>query len=294
MFGLEQIYLASGAIGFIYVVGTAVLGHMGEHGHDAGGHGHVHDGGSHVLHGHGAGHHGGAGHAGHGGQGGGAHGSHAAPHGAQHHGGAHSHGGASSHHAGDHGGHGHDSHHGDHDGMKSSKAELATTFSKRMTKADKSSNFFFLMMRFLNPMRIALILFLFGLTGFFVLRAAPLIGPLSLLPAAGVSLVASNFFLALLGRLMSKMETTDTYRKEDAVGAVGHLTVPISENGTGEVVFVFAGSKSAAPARAFTSGAQISKMSKVIITDIRDGVYYVEPWDEVNGEVIKLPRNEKA
>ncbi|MBY0548017.1 MAG: YqiJ family protein [Candidatus Obscuribacterales bacterium] len=178
--------------------------------------------------------------------------------------------------------------------MKSSKAELATTFARRAQKADKSSSFFFLMMRFLNPMRIALILFLFGLTGFVVLRAAPWSGGLSLLPAAVVGLVAGNFFLAILGRLMSRMETSDSYRKEDAVGAVGQLTVPIAENGTGEIVFVFAGSKSAAPARAYTAGTQIGKMSKVIITDIRDGVYYVEPWDEVNGEVLKIPHNESA
>lgn len=286
MFGLEQIYLASGAVGFIYVVGTAVFGHMGEHGHGdqchAGGGGQVSAGGL-ISHGHGPApvHSVGQGHG--------------TSHGAPSHGPAHGHGAGSSHNAGDHGGHGHDSHHhGDNDGMKSSKAELATTFTRRAQKADNSSSFFFLMMRFLNPMRIALILFLFGLTGFLVLRAAPWSGGLSLLPAAAVGVTAGNFFLAILGRLMSRMETSDSYRKEDAVGTVGQLTVPIAENGTGEIVFVFSGSKSAAPARAYTAGTQISKMSKVIITDIRDGVYFVEPWDEVNGDLLKLPHNESA
>lgn len=292
MNGLEQIYMVSGAIGFIYVVGSALMGHIGEHDH-GGGHGHhgVHDhGGHHGGHGHSSGVHHSHGHAGshggsHGHMTGGHHTVNAGSHGSAQHGPA-AHGHDASH-------QGHDSGHHD-DSMKSSKAELATTFTRKAPKSDASSSFFFLMMRFLNPMRIALILFLFGLTGFLTVKAMPILGPLSLVPAALIGVFASNVVLALLGKLVSKLERSQSYRKEDAIGTVGHLTVPIMENGTGEVVFVCGGSKTAAPARAFETGTPISKLSKVIISDIRDGVYFVEPWDEESGVVLKVPQNESA
>lgn len=324
--GLEQLYFAAGGIGFLYVIGSALLGQFG-HGHGDGGHG---------AHAHGAhGHAHGPAHQGHitGGHSstlshGGANGAHGTAHG---HGPSHSHGpathgsgsthGAQSHtgshhghaanahgaqsHTGSHHGHGHDGH-GDsgHDGgadaenagtRAAPRSELATTIVKSaVTKQDKSSVAFFTMMRFLNPMRLALICFVFGIVGITILRAMPMLGAISLAPALLVGYFSSNIFLSLLGSVMSKLEKTDSYRKEDAIGTVGQLTVPIISGGTGEITFVSKGGKSAAPARAMQQGIDISKLSKVIISDIRDGVYYVEEWDDENHIVITRPQREEA
>ncbi len=307
MIGLEQIYFASGGIGFVYIVGSAMMGHLGGHGHGHGGHhgGHVghtgHAPGGHMTGGHSATLSGHGGHAVRGpggpavrGPGGTGHaGGHAGGHGTGHssHGGAHGSQSQTSSHSSSHN-HGHhgDTAHGDEQGgSRLSKAELGTTLSNRGVRRDKSSTAFFTMMQFLNPMRASLILFLFGFCGLAILRTVPIIGDLSCIPAGIVAYFSSNIFLGLLGKAIGKLERTESYRKEDAIGTVGQLSVPILPGATGEITFVSAGGKTAAPAKAMSTVTQISKMSKVIISDIRDGVYYVEEWNEEEGIAVIRP-----
>lgn len=298
--GLEQLYFATGAIGFIYIVGSAMMGHMGEHGHGAhghGAHGHAHGldhgggehFGAHVTGGHSAslshGGHPALGHgsaAGHGGAHGGGHGPAAGHggHGSTSTGGAHS---GSSHGTAGHGTHGH-THNGHADGEQSAtKSELATTFSGNRLPRDKSSAAFFTIMRFVNPMRLALITFGFGFFGYVFLKTLPFLGALTILPAVVVAIGSSNLFLGLLGKFVGRLEKSDSYRKEDAIGTVGQLTVPIFPGATGEVTFVSSGGKTAAPAKAMSADSHINKLAKVIIADVRDGVYFVEEWNDEDG-----------
>jgi hypothetical protein len=66
----------------------------------------------------------------------------------------------------------------------------------------------------------------------------------------------------------------------DMIGVLGHLTIPIREGGTGELVFTQDGTRRVAGARADSGGA-IPKGSEVIVTRYEKGIAYVKPWDEL-------------
>lgn len=67
------------------------------------------------------------------------------------------------------------------------------------------------------------------------------------------------------------------------VGAVGTLTLPIREGGTGELVYVQGGSRKTVAARAEDGGA-IPKGTEVAVTSFERGVAYVRRWDELADE----------
>ncbi len=144
----------------------------------------------------------------------------------------------------------------------------------------RSTGLFFAIAKVLSPLRIALILFFFGSAGSLIAHLLPAFSALSWIPAGVIAFFLSNVLFTLLGKMVRRMENTESYRKEDAIGSVGQLSVPIHSGATGEITFVLRGSRTHAPAKSIQGDNEISKSSKVIISDIRDGVYYVEPYNE--------------
>lgn len=63
------------------------------------------------------------------------------------------------------------------------------------------------------------------------------------------------------------------------VGALGRLSVPIREGGTGEVVYSLAGTRHTCGARS-ADGTAIAKGTEVIVTGYERGIASVKPWDD--------------
>ncbi|MBY0548019.1 MAG: hypothetical protein K2W95_12055 [Candidatus Obscuribacterales bacterium] len=224
MFGVDQIYLVSGCIGFVYIVGTAVLGQLGGDSDDGGADGPdsgADDGGI-------------------------------------------------------------DGADGPDDSCEGSFVKAGhSAVHTAVGPYRRSDGLFYALIKILSPMRIALMLFMFGASGIILSRALPMLGGFSVIPAALIAFEVSNRMLRLLGRFVRKMERSDAHRKEDAIGAAGTLTVPITDGGVGEVTFVQSGMRINGPARAASStSANLPKSSRVIISDFRDGVYLVEAAEE--------------
>jgi membrane protein implicated in regulation of membrane protease activity len=84
-------------------------------------------------------------------------------------------------------------------------------------------------------------------------------------------------FLALSRLLLPRLTEmrSEDYRVE---GAIGRVTSPIREGGTGEIVYTLAGTQQIEGARSL-SGEALPKDTDVVIHHVDGGIAYVERWD---------------
>jgi membrane protein implicated in regulation of membrane protease activity len=119
----------------------------------------------------------------------------------------------------------------------------------------------------------------FGGTGYLLTRHSHMVALLSL----GISTVAGLLAAWVIFRFMVKlMKTTDTPMKSEDYrieGSVGTLSMPIRENGTGEIIFSLAGVRRCAGART-EDGKAIEKGAEVVIEHYDKGIAYVKKWEE--------------
>ena len=109
--------------------------------------------------------------------------------------------------------------------------------------------------------------------------------------ALGISLLsgtggASIIYLFLTRVLSSPDEHLDPADFE-MVGVLGRLSMPIREDGTGELIYSQAGTRRVCGARA-EDGAGILKGTEVVVTRYERGIAYVRPWSEMAGEESEL------
>ena len=131
----------------------------------------------------------------------------------------------------------------------------------------------------LNVLSALIFLAWFGGTGFLLTRHSRLIAVLSL----GISTLVGLVGAWIIFRFMVKLtEITDApmkgedYRME---GSLGKLSMPIRENGTGEIIFSLAGARKCAGART-EDGQPIEKGAEVVIERYEKGIAYVKRWEE--------------
>jgi membrane protein implicated in regulation of membrane protease activity len=119
----------------------------------------------------------------------------------------------------------------------------------------------------------------FGGTGYLLSRHSHLLAVVSLLIAAFAGLVAGwvvfRFMVKLVSSTDSPMRSED-YRME---GSLGTLSLPIRENGTGEIIFSLAGVRRCAGART-DDGKTIERGAEVVIERYEKGIAYVKKWEE--------------
>jgi len=94
---------------------------------------------------------------------------------------------------------------------------------------------------------------------------------------AGASLVF--WFLAKLNATERPLDPADY----DLIGALGRLSSPIRDGGTGEMIFSQQGSRRSIGARSDGGGA-IAKGTEVVITRYERGIAYVRRWEELAQE----------
>ncbi|MBX9720990.1 MAG: hypothetical protein K2X81_06335 [Candidatus Obscuribacterales bacterium] len=275
MNAIQDIYYISTGLGFIYIIASSLMGSF--HSHGGSGHGGTHGGGhagaGHASAGHAASSSGHSGaHAGHGA------GSHAAGHGVASHGIAHG-GGAR--------GPGHSSaHHSSTNAAQQgngSNNEVQNLLSQSTTIVQKKTEvpaLYLKILDVLSPTKWSFFLFTFGAIGIISMRFLP--AALSLLPATIGAWVLANLFFGIMSTVLSKMNSSTNFRKEQLIGSLGELTLSIEEGGMGEVLINTGNSRLSNAAKAFKPGTTIKKLTKVIIVDYKDSIFYVEPFDDQN------------
>ena len=118
----------------------------------------------------------------------------------------------------------------------------------------------------------------FGGTGYLLTRHSHLVALASLAISAVAGLVAGTIVFKFMVKLMHSDPPlkSEDYRIE---GSIGTLSMPIRENGTGEIVFSLAGARRCAGARC-DDGKPLGKGSEVVIERYEKGIAYVKRWEE--------------
>jgi membrane protein implicated in regulation of membrane protease activity len=123
----------------------------------------------------------------------------------------------------------------------------------------------------------------FGGTGYLITRFSSIWFAFGLLIAFGAGLFgAAIVFLFLTRVLISREENMDSADYE-MVGVLGRISMPIRENGTGEIIYSQAGTRRTCGARG-ESGKAIEKGAEVVVARYEKGIAYVTRWEEISGE----------
>jgi membrane protein implicated in regulation of membrane protease activity len=123
----------------------------------------------------------------------------------------------------------------------------------------------------------------FGGTGFLITRFSSIWFALGLLIAMGAGLFgAAIVFLFLTRVLISHEENMDSADYE-MVGVLGRISMPIRENGTGEIIYSQAGTRRTCGARS-ESGSALEKGAEIVVTRYHKGIAYVRLWEEMSNE----------
>jgi len=137
-----------------------------------------------------------------------------------------------------------------------------------------------LLFTLLSPMTISMFLAFFGIAGLILSSKAAFLGPFTIIPALLIGFLITRTLIAAMRSLSTRMHVSSVVRVQDLVGQVGKITVSISGDGKGQISYSREGMRCTAIARAAKAGTELTTGTKVIITDLRDRVAYVEPWTD--------------
>jgi membrane protein implicated in regulation of membrane protease activity len=134
-------------------------------------------------------------------------------------------------------------------------------------------------MSWFNASTILAFLAWFGGVGYILTKHSHFVG----LTILGFAFLAGLFAGLVVFQFMARIvKATSTpmlewdYRVE---GTVGTVSMPIRENGTGEVIFEQNGARKSTGARS-EDGTSLPKGTEVVIARYDDGIAYVKRWDE--------------
>ncbi|HVT93515.1 MAG TPA: hypothetical protein VHD76_11775 [Bryobacteraceae bacterium] len=134
----------------------------------------------------------------------------------------------------------------------------------------------------LNVSTISAFLAWFGGVGYLLSRYSSVLALLAFGLAAAAGAAGAAVVFWFLVKVMLKHDYTLDPSDYDMAGVLGHITSPVREGGTGEMIFLRDGARSSAAARS-ESGAPIARGTEVVVTRFERGIAYVRPWEEIAG-----------
>ena len=158
--------------------------------------------------------------------------------------------------------------------------EQAAAGTMQRNRLARSESLFFKILGIFSPTKLAMYLFFFGAVGVCTLAIFPFLGFISLLPAIIFGYGIGRILLNALSRLFSSFNSSTNFKQESLIGAQADLILSIEPGTLGEITVSTRGSRHTAAARAKDPDMAIKNLSKVIICDRQDGVFIVEPVQE--------------
>ena len=123
----------------------------------------------------------------------------------------------------------------------------------------------------------------FGGTGFLITRFSSIWFVLGLLFAMGAGVVGAGIVFLFLSRVLISHEENMDSADYEMVGVLGRISMPIRENGTGEIIYSQAGTRRTCGARS-ENGSAIEKGAEIVVTRYDKGIAYVRLWEEMSSE----------
>ena len=111
--------------------------------------------------------------------------------------------------------------------------------------------------------------------------------------ALGISIVSGIGAAAVVFWFVAKVligrEAPLDQADYEMVGVLGRISMPIRENGTGEIIYSQAGTRRTCGARS-ESGRAIEKGAEIVVTRYDKGLAYVRLWEEMNNQEDAMPK----
>ncbi len=123
----------------------------------------------------------------------------------------------------------------------------------------------------------------FGGTGFLITRFSSIWFALGLLIAIAAGMVGAGIVFLFLSRVLVSREENMDSADYEMVGVLGRISMPIREDGTGEIIYSQAGTRRTCGARS-ENGAAVEKGAEIVVTRYDKGIAYVRLWEEMSGE----------
>jgi membrane protein implicated in regulation of membrane protease activity len=123
----------------------------------------------------------------------------------------------------------------------------------------------------------------FGGTGFLITRFSSIWFALGLLIAMGAGIFGAAIVFLFMSRVLISSEENMDSADYEMVGVLGKISMPIRENGTGEMIYSQAGTRRTCGVRS-DNGSAIEKGAEVVVARYEKGIAYVNRWEEVSGE----------
>jgi membrane protein implicated in regulation of membrane protease activity len=123
----------------------------------------------------------------------------------------------------------------------------------------------------------------FGGTGFLITRFSSIWFALGLLIAMAAGLLGAAIVFLFLSRVLISHEENMDSADYEMVGVLGRTSMPIREQGTGEIIYSQAGTRRTCGARS-ENGSAIEKGAEIVVTRYDKGIAYVRLWEEMNNE----------
>jgi membrane protein implicated in regulation of membrane protease activity len=123
----------------------------------------------------------------------------------------------------------------------------------------------------------------FGGTGFLITRFSSIWFALGLMIALGAGVFGAGIVFLFLTRVLISREENMDAADYEMVGVLGRISMPIRENGTGEIIYSQAGTRRTCGARSENSTA-LEKGAEIMVSRYDKGIAYVKRWEEVSGE----------
>ena len=123
----------------------------------------------------------------------------------------------------------------------------------------------------------------FGGAGYLLTRYSSIWFVSGLGLAVFTGLVGGGIVFLFLSRVLISQEESMDPADYEMNGVLGRISVPIRENGTGEIIYSQAGTRRTCGARG-EDGNAIAKGAEVVVTRYEKGIAYVRLWTEISGE----------
>jgi len=123
----------------------------------------------------------------------------------------------------------------------------------------------------------------FGGAGFLITRFSSIWFALGLLIAMAAGLFGAAIVFLFLTRVLISHEENMDAADYEMVGVLGRISMPIRENGTGEIIYSQAGTRRTCGARS-ENGSAIEKGEEIVVTRYEKGIAYVRLWEEMSNE----------
>jgi hypothetical protein len=155
-----------------------------------------------------------------------------------------------------------------------------------------------LLMSVLSPSKLAMFMAFFGFSGLILQSALGYLGDLSILAAILLGILGTRWLNQLFNTFARVSHVSSEAKVADMIGRIAEVSVPVNDGRIGEILYVAESKRYNFPARANVTGQSFPRGTQVMISDIRDHIAFIEPWNDIDlgdtGQVLKVqPVSEK-